>query len=285
MQALFPNNKNGFKFFLLAVDCFSRKIYTAELKSLKGLEVAHALRSILNKNKIPEIIQSDRGSEMISRHMQALFREKKIKHFYAYNEKKCSLAEAYIKILKQKIVKYCSKNETHNWVPVLSPFTKSLNGSINRTIKMAPNDVTYKDRFKIWKSLEAHRLKNAKVTSTFTFKINAQCRILLYPSKFDRFYTPTWSSEIYIVTDRFLTEGIEQFTLKSWDNEPVKGNFYANELSKVYIDNETEYKIDRILQKRIRGGIPEVLVTWKNWDPKRYKNWIKESELKKINND
>ena len=285
MSTLFPTNKDKHKFFLLCVDCFSRKIYTHPLKSLKGIEVAAAMRSILDKNSNPERIQSDMGSEMKSHHMQSLFREKNIKHFYAYNDKKCSLAEAYIKILKQKIVKYCSKNETHNWVPVLKPFTQSLNKSINRSTGMAPNNVTYKDRFKIWKSLEDQRLKEAKVTNTFAFKINDKCRILLYPTKFTRQYTPFWSTEIYIITDRFLTEGIQQYTVKSWDNDPVKGHFYVNELSKITVDENTVYKIDKILKKRTRRGIKEVLVTWKNWDPKRYSNWIKESELKKINND
>lgn len=285
MNALFPKNKDKYKFFLLSVDCFSRKIYTRPLKSLKGIEVAAAMRSILDKNPNPKLIQSDFGSEMKSHHMQSLFKEKNIKHFYAYNEKKCSLAEAYIKILKQKIVKYCSKNETHNWVPTLAPFTDSLNQSMNRTIGMAPNNVTYNDRFTIWKSLEEQRLKGAKVTTSFAFKLNDKCRILIYPTKFDRFYTISWSTEIYIITDRFLTEGIEQYTLKSWDNDPVKGNFYVNELSKIIVDENTEYKIDKILKKRTRRGVKEVLVTWKNWDPKRYKNWIKESELKQINND
>ena len=59
---LFP--MNGYTYFLLCVDIFSRKIFCRALKSKKASEVEKAFKSIFAEaNVIPEKLETDKGSE------------------------------------------------------------------------------------------------------------------------------------------------------------------------------------------------------------------------------
>jgi len=62
---------------------------------------------------------------------------------------------------------------------------------------------------------------------------------------------------------------------------PIEGQFYAEELTPVRISKETTYKIDKILDKRIIGGIRECLVRWKGYS-EDFVSWIPASTVKDI---
>ena len=48
------------------------------------------------------------------------------------------------------------------------------------------------------------------------------------------------------------------------------------------MDSNIVYKIEEILKRRKRHGVPEVLVKWKGW-PVKFNSWITESDLQDIN--
>ena len=58
----FANDNDGFKYFLLLINAFSRKVYTRALTNLTGKEVVSALRSMFNDPDFikPEHIRSDK---------------------------------------------------------------------------------------------------------------------------------------------------------------------------------------------------------------------------------
>ena len=64
--------------------------------------------------------------------------------------------------------------------------------------------------------------------------------------------------------------------------EVIESYFYEPELQIAYIDSDEIYKIEKILQKRKRNRISEVLVKWKGW-PDKFNSWIPESDLQDIN--
>lgn len=51
--------------------------------------------------------------------------------------------------------------------------------------------------------------------------------------------------------------------------DPIQGTFYASELQKVSKDENTIWRIDKILRKRKVRGKEEVLVGWLGW-PKKF---------------
>ena len=55
------------------------------------------------------------------------------------------------------------------------------------------------------------------------------------------------------------------FELEDLRGEQIEGQFYSEELVPVRISKQTTYKIDKILKKRVRGGILEYLVGWRGY--------------------
>lgn len=45
-------------------------------------------------------------------------------------------------------------------------------------------------------------------------------------------------------------------------NEPIQGTFNASDLQKESKDEQTQWRIEKIIRKRKVGGKPEVLVQW-----------------------
>jgi len=55
------------------------------------------------------------------------------------------------------------------------------------------------------------------------------------------------------------------YDLKNLNGTPIDGHFYREDLTPVRITDRTSYKIDKILDKRVRRGIREYLVRWRGY--------------------
>ena len=98
----------------------------------------------------------------------------------------------------------------------------------------------------------------------------------------DREYSQKWTGELFKIDTRFRREGIPVYTILDWDGERVDGTFYEPELQPVTIDPTTEYRVEKILKRRVRNKRKEVLVRWLHW-PKKYDSWIPEADVKDYN--
>ena len=98
----------------------------------------------------------------------------------------------------------------------------------------------------------------------------------------DREYSQKWTGELFKIDTRFRREGVPVYTILDWDGERVDGTFYEPELQPVTIDPTTEYRVEKILKRRIRNKRKEVLVRWLHW-PKKYDRWIPEADVKDYN--
>ena len=98
----------------------------------------------------------------------------------------------------------------------------------------------------------------------------------------DREYSQKWTGELFKIDTRFRREGLPVYTILDWDGERVDGTFYEPELQPVTIDPTTEYRVEKILKRRVRNKRKEVLVRWLHW-PKKYDSWIPEADVKDYN--
>ena len=89
----------------------------------------------------------------------------------------------------------------------------------------------------------------------------------------DREYSQKWTGELFKIDTRFRREGVPVYTILDWDGERVDGTFYEPELQPVTINPTTEYRVEKILKRRVRNKRKEVLVRWLHW-PKKYDSWI-----------
>ena len=98
----------------------------------------------------------------------------------------------------------------------------------------------------------------------------------------DREYSQKWTGELFKIDTRFRREGVPVYTILDWDGERVDGTFYEPKLQPVTIDPTTEYRVEKILKRRVRNKRKEVLVRWLHW-PKKYDSWIPEADVKDYN--
>ena len=98
----------------------------------------------------------------------------------------------------------------------------------------------------------------------------------------DREYSQKWTGGLFKIDTRFRREGVPVYTILDWDGERVDGTFYEPELQPVTIDPTTEYRVEKILKRRVRNKRKEVLVRWLHW-PKKYDSWIPEADVKDYN--
>lgn len=276
MDLLRKENKN-YRYFLLAIDVFSKFVKTAPLKTKSGPEVAAAFKKMLPKKKgIPRSLHTDRGTEFTGATFQKLLKERRIKHFFTNNELKSMVAERAIKTIKLKLYQYFTESRRLNWIDHLADITETYNETRHRSIGMSPVEVTPSKTAQVWEKL--YPSQPLEEPEPFKFDINDKVRISFTKSPFERAYNYFWTGEIFIVTEKYHKEGIAKYRLKDWNNETVEGSFYGEELQKVDVDENTAYKIEKILRRRTRNGQKELLVKWYLWG-EAYNSWIPETDL------
>ena len=71
------------------------------------------------------------------------------------------------------------------------------------------------------------------------------------------------------------------FELEDLRGQEIEGQFNTEELVPVRITKQTTYKIDKILDKRVRRGILEYLVRWKGYSAD-FDSWIPASDIQSV---
>ena len=99
------------------------------------------------------------------------------------------------------------------------------------------------------------------------FKVGEKVRISKYKHIFEKGYTPNWTTEIFTI-DKLLPTIPYTYKLKDYQNKPLDGCFYEQELLKAkitdvcFIEKVVRRKGNKVLVKWL--GFDESHNTWKN---------------------
>lgn len=88
----------GYKYILVAINCFSKFVWASPLKDKSAIQVVRATEKIL-KEETPLNIQTDMGKEFYNNEFKKLMKKYSINHYSAYSEKKASIVERVNRIL------------------------------------------------------------------------------------------------------------------------------------------------------------------------------------------
>ncbi|OOZ11834.1 hypothetical protein BOW27_11950 [Solemya velum gill symbiont] len=162
---------------------------------------------------------------------------------------------------------------------MLQDTVKSYNDTIHRSLRDTPNAINEKNESE--SRLHQYLIRKPKLSlnSKFKYNVGETVRISHLRGIFDREYSQKWTGEIFKVENRYRREGIPVYKLEDWNGENVEGTFYETELQSVRVDENTPYKIEKILRRKGKGARKQVLVRWLHW-PQKYDSWIPESEVK-----
>ena len=145
----YKDYNDGYSYFAVFIDIFSRFLYTYPLKSLSGSEMTKIFDRLINEKGVkPKKLRRDQGSEYKNKEFEKLLEQENIVHIFTYYETKANYAECVIKTIKLKIFKFF--RETFRWIDIFSDLTNGDNNSIHRSIKMSPQDAQRADPYKVW---------------------------------------------------------------------------------------------------------------------------------------
>jgi len=102
--------------------------------------------------------------------------------------------------------------------------------------------------------------RKRKKRSVYKFKVDDRIRITHLKHPVQRDYDQKWTGEVFIVTNRFINQGIPLYRLKDFTNDPISGTFYTQERQKVNKGDDATWKIEKILNTKGKGQYKQYLV-------------------------
>lgn len=266
MSQHFKENKN-FKYILVAIDIFSKFVWTKPLKSKTATEVTNAMHSILSNIPPVKNIQSDAGKEFFNSHFRDLMNKYGINHYTTYSKTKCSICERVIRTLKTKIYKRFHIRGEYKWFDILDDIVHEYNNTKHRTIKMKPSEVTKKNEAQLLNTV----YKYTHIMTDKKFKLGDHVRISKYKKVFDKGYLPNWTTEIFTIYKINETNPVT-YLLKDYNNVEIAGAFYEPELQKVR--HPDVYLVEKIL----KSSGNKVYVKWLGFDS-THNSWVNKSSI------
>ncbi|XP_043468242.1 uncharacterized protein LOC122502321 [Leptopilina heterotoma] len=156
----------------------------------------------------------------------------------------------------------------YKWINLLPTLMTKYNNKKHRTIGMKPKDVTLEDTRELLRRIRKLRripLKRSK------FKVGDRVRVSKFKNIFEKGYTPNWTTEVFTV-DKVKSTKPVTYKLKDYQNQPIEGGFYEEELLKVQYPDV--YLVEKVL--KTRGN--DVYVKWLGFDSS-HNSWIKKSDM------
>ena len=276
MQKLSKWNK-GYKYMLTVIDVFSKVAWAEPLKTKSANNMITALNRLSKHFPVaPLRIQTDKGTEFLNKQVQAWFKKNKWHHFFTLGDPKASLVERWHRTLKQRMFRYFTAKNTLRWIDVLPDLVMAYNESYHRSIGMAPLDVNTDNEEQVWNRLYKARLRPRRVKKP-SLKVGDKVRLQKKHRPLKKGYLPGWTEEVFSVS--VIKKGpLPLYKVVEWDGTPIKGTFYEQDLQKVVVDDQTLFRVEKVL-KRKKG---QVLVRWKGW-PSKYDSWIPSNGAKEAN--
>ena len=141
MESLSKKNK-GIKYFLRAIDLFSKYAFVVPLKDKKGTSITNAFNKIIKQsNRKPNKTLVDQGGEFYNRDFKKWLSSNDIIMYSTFNEGKSVVAERFIRTLKNKLYKHMTATGKNVYYHVLDDIVNKYNNTKHSTIKIKPKDV------------------------------------------------------------------------------------------------------------------------------------------------
>jgi len=137
---MFDHNK--FKYFVVAYDCYSGKVFAEPLKDKTSETVKDSLVKLLNKFEAPITkFECDQGTEFAK--FKKFCKENEIIFKYKNGQNKASFAENIIQIIKRRLYKLLGGILSHDWPFYLEKVVEDYNNTPLKKIGyLKPNHVT-----------------------------------------------------------------------------------------------------------------------------------------------
>ncbi|CAC5411283.1 unnamed protein product [Mytilus coruscus] len=174
--------------------------------------------------------------------------------------------------------RYFTDHRSHQYINVLQDIVKTYNSTPHRSLNnIAPKDVNKENEADLWAFMYL-KPKKPKKPKKFHFRFNDTIRLSKIHMVFNRSFDEHFTREIFRIRKRFRMQAIPVYKISEFDNSPVQGLFYEQEMIKVDKDENSMWYIEEKVKKRKRNGHSQWLVIFEGW-PDKYNQWIEQGDI------
>lgn len=146
--AKYSGHNNFFKYVMVVVDTFSRKVWLEKMRTKGAKQTARALQNVFDKaGLMPSAIMSDNGTEFKGEFAD-LCKEHDIKQNLSrtYTPQSNALAERSIQDIRKIMRAFMTSENDLNWASNLKAIEDNKNHTYNSTIKATPDEIWSPDK-------------------------------------------------------------------------------------------------------------------------------------------
>jgi len=261
----------GFKYILVVINCFSKYVWCIPMKNKQTSTVSAATEHIFESSKVtPVNLQTDEGSEFMSRTFAALMKKYNVNHYQVYSNVKASICERVNRTIKEKLYTRFSLQGNYVWHNIIQPVVDEYNATKHSKTKLAPKDVTKDD--------ERHLLETVynyptKIVKKCKFKVGDYVRLSKYRGPFVKGYLARWGTEQFRIVER-SKQYPEKYKVEDKNGERILGSFYKEELQRIKHPNC--FIVEKVLRRDKRKK--QVLVKYLGLDTS-HNEWINARDI------
>ena len=276
---------------LIGADTFSRFMFHEILEQEDGKNVVKGLEKMFSKYSYqPKKAFADSASYHKAKPVKSFFKGLGTHLYLSNSEKHASLAERFIRIIRNGLARYFSANNTADFSVALPAIVRAYNESVCRMTKERPMDVFSDARAarKAYRRLYVDRKKRKRKPprpSKTLPEVGEYVRISRLKYNYEK-ETPSRgvnSQELYRVRKVSTHLKRPMVFITDLRGEDIKGGFYTDEL--VVVKNcdpkEAEYEVEDIEPKKVKYVKKVKLVRVKFAGYKR-KEWIPEANIRDV---
>ena len=129
----YPQTKvinRGYKYILILIDCFTRRIWAVPMKEKSAQWSADAFASIFKTfEEFPKNLITDGGLEFFNSSVKKIFDSFGINHFKSKTKTpwKASMAERAIQTIKSRLEKYFAHSKKRIWIDIIGEIVENYN--------------------------------------------------------------------------------------------------------------------------------------------------------------
>ena len=228
----YSRQNNGFKWILLVVDSFSRRVECTPLKSKAGVEVARGLDEIFtrlkNSNKMAPsaYFATDLGNEFFNQNVDRIYKKYNVSHFPLRPPIKCAFAEITGRYVVTRLYKIMFLKATKRWVDQLQAVVAAKNARKNKkTAGLSPDEISYDNQAVVKESLYPEQ-----PASKHTLKVGDRVQVVKNRTPFAKSFHGYYSDKVYRVI-KVHDHTVPRYTIEDEeDGETIAGTYYAAEL-------------------------------------------------------
>lgn len=229
-MSLLKHYNSNYRFMLVTIDQFSKKISVVLLKNKTAKETVKGLETTMKQLKyVPFSWCMDMGLEFKNSIATAFFKKHDITQYFMTTQRKAAMAENLIKQLKIKIWRNFTLKGTKRYVELVPFLVKNHNSQPHSSHNYIPDKINHNNENEIFSSLYKTVLTRPRPPPVY--KLDQHVRLATKRFLFKKYYESNFSEQVFKISEIKDTFPIFTFKIATLDNLPVESSFCAQELS------------------------------------------------------